>query len=134
MRRKVFAGAHFGSIEASMKMRMLNQYLNYTIASLVVLAAFGIVRGTTAEKSLPDGVYAEMDTSKGKIVLQLENEKVPLTVANFVGLAEGTKFYAKTPGGPVEKQDKPFYDGRNVRGSLSFLRENHHQSELLFRV
>src|SRR5213593_2291787 len=64
-----------------------------------------------ADKKLEDGVYAEMDTSKGKILLKLEYEKVPLTVANFVGLAEGAKYYAKTPGGPLEKQDKPFYDG-----------------------
>jgi len=64
-----------------------------------------------AEKTLPDGLYADMQTSKGKILLQLEFEKVPVTVANFVGLAEGTKPYSKTPGTPPQKQDKPFYDG-----------------------
>jgi peptidyl-prolyl cis-trans isomerase A (cyclophilin A) len=62
------------------------------------------------KKKLPDGLYAEMETSKGKILLQLEYEKTPLTVANFVGLAEGTKQYSK--GGEAPKaQDKPFYDG-----------------------
>ncbi len=63
------------------------------------------------KKKLPDGVYAEMDTSKGKILLQLEYEKTPLTVANFVGLAEGTKNYAKSPGEEPKLQNKPFYDG-----------------------
>jgi peptidylprolyl isomerase len=64
-----------------------------------------------AESKLSDGLYAELDTSKGKIVLRLEYEKTPLTVANFVGLAEGTKHYSRTRGEEPKKQDKPFYDG-----------------------
>lgn len=63
-----------------------------------------------AERKLADGLYAEMETSKGKILLQLEFEKTPLTVVNFVGLAEGTKHYS-TDGSTPKKQDKPFYDG-----------------------
>jgi cyclophilin family peptidyl-prolyl cis-trans isomerase len=63
------------------------------------------------KSQLPDGVYAEMETSKGKIVLKLEYEKTPLTVANFVGLAEGTKHYSKSPQDAPKAQNKPFYDG-----------------------
>lgn len=50
-----------------------------------------------------DGLYAVIDTTKGQIVLSLEFKKVPMTVSNFVGLAEGT-LNLKNPG-------KPYYDG-----------------------
>ena len=66
---------------------------------------------TAKSTELADGLYAEINTTKGRILTKLEAEKVPLTVANFVGLAEGTKNYAKEPGEEPKKQDKPFYDG-----------------------
>jgi peptidyl-prolyl cis-trans isomerase A (cyclophilin A) len=49
-----------------------------------------------------DGIFAIMDTSKGTIVLELFYKKTPMTVCNFVGLAEGTMDAAK---------GKRFYDG-----------------------
>lgn len=49
-----------------------------------------------------DGVFAVMETSKGSIVLELFYKKTPLTVTNFVGLAEGTLNAHK---------GKKFYDG-----------------------
>ena len=52
----------------------------------------------------PSGVYAEMNTSKGLIVLNLNYKQTPITVGNFVGLAEGTKKSNKPAG-------TPFYDG-----------------------
>jgi len=98
-----------------MNHNIFNGGLNVRAISIFVfLLAFGlagILRSDGAERKLSDGVYAEFDTSKGKIVVQLEYEKTPLTVANFVGLAEGTKDYSKTPGEAPKAQGKPFYDG-----------------------
>jgi peptidylprolyl isomerase len=60
---------------------------------------------------LPDGLYARLETTKGDIVVQLEFEKAPLTVANFVGLAEGTKHYSTDSSAPKAQNGRPYYDG-----------------------
>jgi peptidylprolyl isomerase len=57
-------------------------------------------------KALPEGIYAIISTDKGDIVLQLEPEKTPMTVANFVSLAEGNNDYVAD-----KYKGKPFYDG-----------------------
>lgn len=79
-------------------------------AAALILASAGWTQAAEETKRA-DGLYAEINTTKGKIVIQLEFEKVPLTVANFVGLAEGTKFYSKEPGGKPSAQNKPYFDG-----------------------
>lgn len=68
-----------------------------------------LVTSTTifAQKTkLEKGLYAEMQTNKGTILLQLEFEKTPLTVANFVALVEGDH-----PKVNEKYKGKPFYDG-----------------------
>ena len=60
---------------------------------LVLVTIFTYIHGDTdmSEAKLKDGLYAKFFTSRGEILCLLEFEKTPLTVANFVGLAEGTK-------------------------------------------
>jgi cyclophilin family peptidyl-prolyl cis-trans isomerase len=66
----------------------------------------------TATKAGPkadpnNGIFATISTTKGDIVVSLEYVKAPVTVANFISLAEG-----KNPNVKVEKlKGKPFYDG-----------------------
>lgn len=52
-----------------------------------------------------DGVYADVNTNKGRITLALDYEHVPMTVSNFVGLAEGTIKNSAAPDG------KPYFNG-----------------------
>ncbi len=70
-----------------------------------LLLATSISFAKEKKPKLEKGLYAEIETTKGKILLQLEFEKTPLTVANFVGLAEGKiKNSAKGEG-------VPYYNG-----------------------
>jgi ferredoxin len=46
-----------------------------------------------SQAKLAEGLYANLHTNQGDIVVQLAYKKAPLTVINFVGLAEGTKRY-----------------------------------------
>jgi cyclophilin family peptidyl-prolyl cis-trans isomerase len=86
-------------------------FLRILVGAIIASSGLAaLVKAAEEKPKLPDGLYAEMETSKGKIILFLEFEKTPLTVANFVGLAEGTKNYSKDGGSPAA-QGKPFYDG-----------------------
>ncbi|GGU94795.1 peptidyl-prolyl cis-trans isomerase [Actinomadura cremea] len=54
-------------------------------------------------------IFATLDTTMGKIVIQLYPDKAPETVGNFVDLAEGNKVW--TDPNTRQKTEKPLYDG-----------------------
>ncbi|WP_178988968.1 peptidylprolyl isomerase [Winogradskyella schleiferi] len=54
---------------------------------------------------MQDGLYAKFNTTKGEILVNLEFEKAPGTVGNFVALAEGNLENSAKP------QGNPYYDG-----------------------
>ncbi len=59
-----------------------------------------------AQNDLADGLYANMKTNKGTILLELTYTKTPITVANFVTLAEGTNNFVSE-----KHKGKPYYNG-----------------------
>lgn len=66
-----------------------------------ILFAVGLQMSGAA--TLPDGLYSEVTTPRGAVVVELFYREVPMTVASYVGLAEGTL-------GPAT-DGKPFFDG-----------------------
>ncbi len=74
--------------------------------SILTLALVSFSCKTAKYPDLSDGIYADIQTSKGDILLQLEFEKTPMTVANFISLSEGTNTYVAD-----EFKGKRFYDG-----------------------
>jgi len=55
------------------------------------------------------GVYAIFNTSEGTIVCRLFEDEAPVTVKNFIELAEGSREWTDPRGG--KKSNSPLYDG-----------------------
>src|ERR1700722_20393307 len=76
------------------------------LAWLVSILVPALLAGQTAPRHFD--LYAHFDTSMGEIVAQLYPERTPVTVENFIALAEGKK-------GTLDKDGKlvhrPFYNG-----------------------
>ncbi len=77
-----------------------------------VILSVGLIVGFVAsifaqnDMEISDGIYASFKTTKGTILCELEYKQTPMTVANFVGLAEGKNF-------KVDQVviSKPYFDG-----------------------
>ncbi len=80
----------------------MNKFLCASIASVAPLFALFAIPADAGE--LSPGLYARFETTKGVIICRLFYEETPITVANFVGLAEG-KLDTRA------KRGQPFYDG-----------------------
>jgi len=68
----------------------------------LVLTGFAAPLVSAEAAALGDGLFARISTTRGDIVVRLEFERTPLTVINFVALAEGTMNAAR---------GRPFFDG-----------------------
>lgn len=77
-----------------------------TRISLLILVMATFFSCKDAHSNLADGLYAEIETNKGSILVQLDFEKTPITVANFITLAEGKNTFVND-----EFKAKRFYDG-----------------------
>lgn len=81
---------------------------------ILTLALIGFSNLGFSQEKKVEGIFAEFNTSKGKITVQLEYQKTPITVANFMTLAEGKN--SQITGA---LKGKPFYDGLKFHRVIS---------------
>jgi len=74
--------------------------------SILILSLIVVSCKPAKYADLADGLYANLQTNKGDILLKLEFEKTPITVANFVSLAEGSNDFVTD-----SLKGKHYYDG-----------------------
>ncbi len=81
---------------------MFSRFL--ALSSLTFFAVGATAQEPAPEAPLPEGLYVHIHTGKGVITGEMEFERAPLTVMNFIGLAEGTKEHNR-------QESSRFYDG-----------------------
>ncbi len=83
----------------------MTQHFRRSLGAIAGLAA-AVLLSSCAKKV--SELRATLDTSMGPIVVKLYEDTAPKTVANFVGLADGTRLLKE---GEPAANAKPFYDG-----------------------
>lgn len=89
----------------------MSRFCSSHICAFLALAVTGWAQVATppqAPPALAPGTYANIQTSMGLIVCQLLPAEAPKTVANFIGLATGTKAWTDKAG---KERHTPFYTG-----------------------
>ncbi|MCL2804691.1 MAG: peptidylprolyl isomerase [Treponema sp.] len=89
---------------------MKNNKLSICILVGVVLIMCAVCKADAQNQNLGEGLFARITTNRGEIVVRLEYEKTPLTVCNFVALAEGNMNASR---------GKRYYDGLNFHRVIS---------------
>ena len=92
------------------------KFLAFLFLGIISVQAQKLKKGLPAKKpaisqmaspKTIEGIFANIVTNKGTIVVQLEFQKTPVTVANFISLAEGKNTFVTNE----KLKGKPFYDG-----------------------
>ena len=86
------------------------------ILLLITIISFSLTSCKDEYKDLKDGLYAKVETSKGTFIVELDYQKAPIMVANFVTLAEGKNQFVSR-----EFKGKPFFDGLKFHRVISKL-------------
>lgn len=97
--------------------------MKFKILCIAFLAVYSIQAQETSKKpvktstktSVEEGIFATIATNKGDITVQLEYVKTPVTVANFISLAEGKNTFVTD----AKQKSKPFYDGLKFHRVIS---------------
>lgn len=79
------------------------------LSVFLLILASSISFGMGEKPNMPETKYAIFETSKGNITIMLYPDRAPETVANFIGLATGTKQWKDPASGEI--MNKPLYDG-----------------------
>ena len=97
---------NFSNYSYNMAMKTnVNSSFTACMGIIMLFCSAGIAAaqgGAAADAALGNGVFARISTTRGDIVVRLEHERTPLTVTNFVALAEGRMTRAGA---------RPFFNG-----------------------